>query len=93
MDEPRLQYSAVPIAAPLWTYLYQQQLNKILNDARGIAVPTTDADSNARWAWWDNFKKIVADIFNVALMVLTPFVPGLGELMLVYTAYQLTSRM
>ena len=90
VDNPKLQFSALPITGSLWTYLYQRQLNKILNDARGIAVSTADADSNARWAWWDNFKKIVSDIFNVTLMVLTPFVPGLGELMLVYTAYQLT---
>lgn len=80
------------ISAPLWTYLYQQCLNKILNDAQLIAVSTADADSNARWAWWDNFKKIASDIFNAALLVLTPFVPGLGELMLAYTAYQLTNE-
>ncbi len=92
VDNPRLQFSAPPITQPLWTWLYQQQLNKILNDARVIAVPTADADSNARWAWWENFKKIVSDIFNVALLVLTPFVPGLGELMLAYTAYQLTTE-
>ncbi|WP_259674560.1 NEL-type E3 ubiquitin ligase domain-containing protein [Pseudomonas fluorescens] len=90
VDRPNLQYSALPITQPLWTWIYQRQLNKILNDARGIAVPTADADSNARWAWWENFKRIVSDIFNAALMVLMPFVPGLGELMLVYTAYQLT---
>ncbi|WP_030129582.1 NEL-type E3 ubiquitin ligase domain-containing protein [Pseudomonas sp. QTF5] len=92
VENPRLQFSAQPITTPLWTYLYQQQLNKILNDARGIAVPTADADSNARWAWWENFRKIVSDIFNVALLVLTPFVPGLGEVMLAYTAYQLTTE-
>lgn len=92
VDNPRLQFSAPPITQPIWTYLYQQQLNKILNDARVIAVPTADADSNARWAWWENFKKIASDIFNAALLVLTPFVPGLGELMLAYTAYQLTTE-
>ncbi|MDD0970660.1 MULTISPECIES: NEL-type E3 ubiquitin ligase domain-containing protein [Pseudomonas] len=90
VDHPQLQFSAPPITSALWTHLYQQKLNKILNDARGIAVSTADADSNARWAWWENFKKIVSDIFNVALLVMTPFVPGLGELMLAFTAYQLT---
>ncbi|MBN3863338.1 hypothetical protein HCU66_13960 [Pseudomonas frederiksbergensis] len=92
VDNPRLQFSAPPITQPLWTWLYQQQLNKILNDARVIAVSTADADSNARWAWWENFKKIASDIFNAALLILTPFVPGLGELMLAYTAYQLTTE-
>ncbi|MGL6247101.1 NEL-type E3 ubiquitin ligase domain-containing protein [Pseudomonas sp.] len=89
--DPVLHFSSKPILGKLWKYLYQQKLNKILNDARHIAVSTADSDSRARWAWWDNFKKIVSDIFNVALMVVTPFVPGLGELMMVYTAYQIAS--
>ncbi|WP_243459109.1 NEL-type E3 ubiquitin ligase domain-containing protein [Pseudomonas fluorescens] len=92
VENPQLQFSAPLITTPLWTYLYQQRLNKILNDARGIAVSTAEADSKARWAWWENFKKIASDIFNAALLVLTPFVPGLGELMLAYTAYQLTNE-
>ncbi|MHC8331548.1 NEL-type E3 ubiquitin ligase domain-containing protein [Pseudomonas sp. LB3P25] len=88
---PKVRFNFVLITGDVWTHLYQQKLNKILNDARHIAVSTADTDSNARWAWWDNFKKIVSDIFNVALMIVTPFVPGLGELMMVYTAYQITS--
>ncbi|WP_213938398.1 NEL-type E3 ubiquitin ligase domain-containing protein [Pseudomonas sp. dw_612] len=91
VKKPHLQFSVAPITRPLWEHLYQQTLNKILNDGREIAVSTADTDSKARWAWWDNFKKIVSDIFNVALMVVAPFVPGLGELMLAYTAYQLTN--
>ncbi|EJM21281.1 hypothetical protein PMI22_02165 [Pseudomonas sp. GM21] len=91
VSHPRLHFRTELINGGLWTHLYQQKLNKILNDARHIAVSTADADSNARWAWWDNFKKIVSDIFNVALIVITPFVPFLGELMMVYTAYQITS--
>ena len=91
VSHPRLHFRTELITGDLWTHLYQQKLNKILNDARHIAVSTADADSNARWAWWDNFKKIVSDIFNVALIVITPFVPFLGELMMVYTAYQITS--
>ncbi|KOY03658.1 NEL-type E3 ubiquitin ligase domain-containing protein [Pseudomonas nunensis] len=91
VKNPNLQFSVSPIDRPLWEHLYQQTLNKILNDGREIAVSTADTDSRTRWAWWDNFKKIVSDIFNVALMVVAPFVPGLGELMLAYTAYQLTN--
>ncbi|MGF6128284.1 hypothetical protein QF019_003497 [Pseudomonas frederiksbergensis] len=91
VSKPNLQFSVEPITRPLWEHLYQRALNKILNDGREIAVSTADTDSRARWAWWDNFKKILSDIFNVALMVVTPFVPGLGELMLAYTAYQLTT--
>lgn len=91
VTNPHLQFNVTPITGALWTHLYQQKLNKILNDARHVAVSTADTDSNARWAWWDNFKKIVSDIFNVALMVITPFVPGLGELMMAYTAYQIAN--
>jgi hypothetical protein len=91
IDNPRLSVDIAPITGELWVHLYQNKLNKILNDARDIAVSTADTDRKARWAWWDNFKKIVSDIFNVALLIATPFVPGLGELMLAYTAFQLTN--
>ncbi|MHC8403962.1 NEL-type E3 ubiquitin ligase domain-containing protein [Pseudomonas sp. TMB3-21] len=88
---PHLQFERLSVPVDYWKHAYQQQLNKILNDARVIAVSTADTDTKERWAWWDNFKKIVSDIFNVALLVATPFVPGLGELMMAYTVYQLTS--
>lgn len=91
VKHPNLQFSVSSINRPLWEHLYQQTLNKILNDGREIAVSTADTDRRARWAWWDNFRKIASDIFNVVLMVAAPFVPGLGELMLAYTVYQLTS--
>ncbi|VVN84231.1 dermonecrotic toxin domain-containing protein [Pseudomonas fluorescens] len=87
---PHLQFQHLPLSRDYWEHTYYKKLNKILNDAREIAVSTADTDSRARWAWWDNFKKIVSDIFNVALLVATPFVPGLGELMMAYTAYQMT---
>ncbi|WP_018926644.1 NEL-type E3 ubiquitin ligase domain-containing protein [Pseudomonas umsongensis] len=91
VEQPNLRFSAAPIRGEFWKYRFEQKLNKILNDARHIAVSTADTDRNARWAWWENFKKIVSDIFNVALMVVTPFVPGLGELMMAYTAYQIAN--
>lgn len=89
LDNPNLQFSLPKIEDDLWEHLYQHTLNKILNDGRSIAIPTADADSAYRWAWWDNFTKMLSDIFNVALLVITPFVPFLGELMLAYTVYQL----
>ncbi|OAE14170.1 hypothetical protein AZH11_02325 [Pseudomonas simiae] len=92
LDNPDLQYSATRIRTPLWEHVYQQKLNKILNDARELAVSTAYADRMARWAWWDNLEKIFSDILNVALLVVTPFVPFLGELMLAYTAYQLADE-
>lgn len=100
VDKPNLQFSLTRIEddretrynGDLWVYFYQQKLNKILNDAREIAISTSYADRMARWAWWDNLEKMLSDILNVALLVATPFVPYLGELMLAYTAYQLTDE-
>ncbi|MHC8368384.1 NEL-type E3 ubiquitin ligase domain-containing protein [Pseudomonas sp. ZT5P21] len=92
VDKPNLEFRVSPIDKNLWQHLYQQKVSKIINDAREIAVSTAKADDDARWVWWDNFKKMISDIFNAALLVLTPFVPGLGELMLAYTAYQLSTE-
>ncbi|WP_095079993.1 dermonecrotic toxin domain-containing protein [Pseudomonas sp. Irchel s3h17] len=100
VDNPNLQFSLSSVRddrqtrfnGDLWGYFYRQKLNKILNDAREIAISTEYADRMARWAWWDNLEKMLSDILNVALQVATPLVPGLGELMLAYTAYQLTDE-
>jgi len=83
------QRPPTPHADNLWSYLFRVQLNKIVNDARTIAVSSTDVERHARWAWWDNLEQMFADLLNAALLVLTPFVPVLGELMLVYSAYQI----
>jgi hypothetical protein len=74
-----------------WHYLYRVKLNKIVNDTREIAITTAYADLMARWDWWDNLSKILSDMLNAALLVATPFVPLLGELMLAYTAYQVAT--
>ncbi|WP_085699755.1 NEL-type E3 ubiquitin ligase domain-containing protein [Pseudomonas sp. B26(2017)] len=92
VSHPNLQYGAIPISGALWESLYQRQLDKILNDARNIAVPTADADESARADWWANAFAIVQDILNVAVMVAAPFVPVVGLAMLGYTAWQLTNE-
>ena len=89
IDKPDLRFAVSPIRTGLWPHLYQQQLNKILNDARAIAVSTASADRNARWALWDAFSKVATTILEVAAFVALPFVPLLGELTLAYMAYQL----
>ncbi|WP_223413665.1 MULTISPECIES: dermonecrotic toxin domain-containing protein [unclassified Pseudomonas] len=88
IDKPNLQFSVSPIRNDLWTHLYQQQLNKLLNDARTLAVSTASADRAARWAAWDAFSNVAKKILEVASFVALPFVPFLGELMLAYMAYQ-----
>ncbi|MHA6128724.1 NEL-type E3 ubiquitin ligase domain-containing protein [Pseudomonas fluorescens group sp. PF-1] len=98
VDKPALQFSVSSIKTDrettfnndLWGYRYRQTLNKVFNDGREIAIATEYADRMARWAWWDNLEKMLSDILNVALLVATPLVPGLGQLMLAYTAWQLT---
>ncbi len=85
----RVTYGARRIERDLWPWRYQQALDKIFNDARERVVSTADSDSRARWAWWDNVSKILDELLDVGLLVVTPFVPFLGELMLAYTAYQL----
>ncbi|MDF9777066.1 hypothetical protein OKW11_004023 [Pseudomonas baetica] len=100
VDNPNLRFGVSKIRddrdtvfnGDLWGYFHRQKLNKIFNDAREIAISTEYADRMARWAWWDNLEKMLSDILNVALLVVTPFVPFLGELMLAYTAYQLTDE-
>ncbi|MGA3798235.1 dermonecrotic toxin domain-containing protein [Pseudomonas fluorescens] len=100
VDNPNLQFSLSSVRidretvfkGDLWGYFHRQKINKVLNDARDIAISTEYADRMARWAWWDNLEKMLSDILNAALLVATPLVPGMGELMLAYTAYQLTNE-
>lgn len=100
VDHPRLHYGVVSFkddnehryGGNVWRYLCQQQVNKFFNDARDVVVSTAESDRAARWASIDNLERMLGDIFNVALMVVAPFVPFFGELMLAYTAYQLTSE-
>ena len=88
-DDPKLQFVATPIEGDFWQHSYQQKLNQILNDARTQAVSTADVDRKARWALWDSFVNVASSILNAALLIVAPFIPGLGELMLGYMAYQL----
>ncbi|MBV6827221.1 dermonecrotic toxin domain-containing protein [Pseudomonas sp. PD9R] len=88
-QRPNLQMSVIPIRGELLSHLYQRTLDKILNDARVIAVSTASVDQKARWALWDSFTEIASVLLNVAAFIALPFVPFLGELMLAYMAYQL----
>jgi Leucine-rich repeat (LRR) protein len=89
IDSPRLQFRVTPITGNLEQHLYQRKLNKILNDAQVIAVATASVDRNARWALWDSFVNVASSILQVAAFIVLPFVPGLGELMMGYMAWQL----
>ncbi|WP_419708869.1 dermonecrotic toxin domain-containing protein [Pseudomonas sp. NFX224] len=88
-QHPDLHMTGTLVKNDLWTHLYQSKLNKILNDARVIAVSTATVDQRARWALWDSFTEIASTLLNIAAFIALPFVPFLGELMLAYIAYQL----
>ncbi|RFD25086.1 hypothetical protein CER19_24090 [Pseudomonas sp. GL93] len=86
---PNLQLHATKISGDLYEHLYESKLNRLLNDARSIAVSTADADSKARWQRWDIVEKIGKTLLEIVAFIATPFIPPLGLLMLGYTAYQL----
>ena len=89
LENPNLRMVCTRISVDFWSHDFQQKLNKILNDARAIAVSTDDEDLKSRWARWDSLQKVAAAVLEVAAFVATPFVPLLGEAMLAYTAFQL----
>jgi len=89
IDRPNLQTAFVAFNDNLWQHLYQARLNKILNDARAIAVPTAKVDQKTRWAFWDSLINLASSILQTAAFIIAPFVPVLGEAMMAYMAYQL----
>ncbi|NYH10428.1 dermonecrotic toxin domain-containing protein [Pseudomonas moraviensis] len=89
IEKPDLQWAVTPFAGQFLEHLYQGKLNKILNDAAVIAVPTAMVDRNARWKRWDSLVSVAASILETAAFVVLPFIPFLGEMMMAYIAYQL----
>ncbi|QOY70370.1 leucine-rich repeat domain-containing protein [Pseudomonas sp. OST1909] len=89
VTKPNLQFYATKITGDLYEHLYENKLNKLLNDARVTAIPTADADSNARWKRWGIAQKIGEAILEIAAFIAAPFIPPLGLAMLGYTAYQM----
>lgn len=86
---PSLDYSTSKISGNVLEELYARQLSKIFNDAKVIAVSTDSEDRKTRHDRWERIKSIGLALFNAALFVIAPFVPVVGELMLLQMAYQL----
>lgn len=86
---PDLQAVSTPFGEDLFEHLYHSHLNKLLNDARSMAIATASVDQQARWRRWDLLGKISSALLQVVAFIAAPFVPPLGLLMLGYTAYQL----
>lgn len=73
------------IKGELWPHRQQAMLDKLLDDARAVAVPTDDEDAKGRAARVEGFKQAALSFFNLAAFV----VPGLGPIMLVVGAAQM----
>lgn len=89
IPHPSLDYTTSRITGNLWEERYSKQLSKIFNDAKVIAVSTDSEDRKTRHDRWERIKSIGMALFNAALFVIAPFVPVVGELMLLQMAYQL----
>ncbi|WP_433738457.1 NEL-type E3 ubiquitin ligase domain-containing protein [Pseudomonas putida] len=80
-----LPLDEVSIDGDLWKQLRLQLTDKLLTDARAIAVPTGDEDRRAREERLASYLDAVISVFNLAAFV----VPGLGPIMLVVGAVQM----
>ncbi|MBX7278083.1 hypothetical protein K2E95_22665 [Pseudomonas sp. ERGC3:01] len=88
-NNPRLRFVATPRSGDLKRHQYQRKLNQLLNDGRTTAIATATVDRNARWARWDSLVNVASSILETAALIIAPFVPFAGELMMGYMAYQL----
>ncbi|MDU8500453.1 DUF6543 domain-containing protein [Pseudomonas syringae] len=80
-----LVLQARPFSKPPFELLYDHLLAKTYGDSRTIAVPSAQADQQARDALLDNLKNSGMNLLNAAGL----FVPVLGEVMAVVALYQL----
>ncbi|MGJ7514033.1 dermonecrotic toxin domain-containing protein [Pseudomonas baetica] len=78
IENPNAEPITNLIANDLWVTLYQERRDKIIRDARCIAVPTGDEDAAARWKRLISYLDIGWNVFTFAAML----VPGLNEVVL-----------
>ena len=86
---PKLRMTCRRVAGDIWDHGFEQWRNRIVQDARVIAVPTGDEDLKSRWARWDSVMHVAETVLEMAAFVAVSFVPVLGEAMMAYTVYQL----
>ena len=85
----RILMEETPVGDDLWQFLFDQQLNKLLDDARFVAVSTTDADAQARHEKLLGYLGVALSVLNVVAL----FVPPLGVAMMTVMAVQLTDEL
>ena len=84
----RLPLDELRIDGLLWESLRKAQVSKMLSDARAVAVPTDDEDSEARMNRLSSYVDAMTSVFNLAAFV----VPGLGPIMLAVGAAQMCTE-
>ncbi|MFJ2984797.1 MULTISPECIES: NEL-type E3 ubiquitin ligase domain-containing protein [unclassified Pseudomonas] len=78
----------MPVNTSLFSYLRTLQVEKIVDDARVLAVPTGDEDAEARANRLQGYENLGLTLLNLAGF----FVPVLGQAMLAVAAVQLASE-
>ncbi|UPF01812.1 hypothetical protein MXB02_14520 [Pseudomonas mosselii] len=84
---PVLAIHETPIAFPVWPKLFNDHVQRLQDDARGVAVPTADVDAKARRERLMLWGERGFNLLGVAAM----FVPGLDVAMLAVGAGQVMS--
>ncbi|MBV4504699.1 hypothetical protein HU751_007545 [Pseudomonas sp. BW13M1] len=82
---PALAVHETAIAFPVWPKLFNDHVQRLQDDARGVAVPTADIDAKARRERLMLWGERGLTLLGVAAM----FVPGLDVAMLAVGAYQI----
>lgn len=78
VENPNAEPITRLMAADLWLTLCQERRDKVIRDARYIAVPTGDEDATSRWKRLTSYLDIGWNVFTFAAML----VPGLNEVVL-----------
>lgn len=78
IENPNAEPITNRIASDLWNTLFRERRDKVISDARRIAVPTDDEDSASRWKRLTSYFDIVWNVFSFGALL----VPGLGEAVL-----------
>lgn len=85
----RIPMEEAPVRGDLWHFLFDQHLNKLLGDAKFVAVSTADADAQALHEKLLGYLGVALSVLNVVAL----FVPPLGVAMMTVMAAQLTNEL
>lgn len=83
-SSPDLAVRRADLTGSLFSTLGQQQLDRILEDAGALVVPTAAVDAAIRQQWRDALDALGMTVLGLG----ASFVPGIGEVMLANTVVQ-----